>query len=121
MSYGTWLAASAQSAVGIASVHFEVSGGSVSDLVVSSSADTDWGWIGAWDSTDVSNGVYTVQSVATDQDGVSTTSAGLVSPLSTSRCTPGPGAGEWKHAEWVRRSLGALAGGTSDVTGVSSS
>ena len=77
VSSGTWLAASAQSPVGIASVHFEVSGGSVSDLVVSSSADTDWGWIGAWDSTDVSNGVYTVQSVAIDEDGVSTTSQGV--------------------------------------------
>ena len=77
VSGGTWLDASAQSPVGIASVHFEVSGGSVSDLVVASGVKTVWGWIGGWDATDVPNGTYTVQSVATDTQGHSSTSAGI--------------------------------------------
>ena len=119
VSSGTWLAASAQSPVGIASVHFEVSGGSVSDLVVSSSADTDWGWIGAWDSTDVSNGVYTVQSVAIDEDGVSTTSQGVSVtvdnlPLHTQVLVPSNGATQKGSAA----TLDASAGGTRDVTEV---
>ena len=77
VSGGTWLDASAQSPVGIASVHFEVSGGLVSDLVVASGVKTVWGWIGGWDATDVPNGTYTVQSVATDTQGHSSTSAGI--------------------------------------------
>ena len=91
----------------------------MSDLVVSSSADTDWGWIGAWDSTDVSNGVYTVQSVATDEDGVSTTSAGVSVtvdnlPLHTQVLVPSNGATQKGSAA----TLDASAGGTRDVTEV---
>ena len=119
VSSGTWLAASAQSPVGIASVHFEVSGGSVSDLVVSSSTDTEWGWLGGWDSTDVSNGVYILQSVATDDDGISTTSAGVRVtvdnlPLHTQVLVP-PSGGTLSGSTAI---LDASAGGTSDVTGV---
>jgi alpha-tubulin suppressor-like RCC1 family protein len=119
VSSGTWLAAYAHSAVGIASVHFEVSGGSVSDLVVSSSADTDWGWLGAWDCTDVSNGVYTVQSVATDENGISTTSPGVSVtvdnlPLHTQVLVPSNGA----TLKGSTATLDASASGTKDITGV---
>ena len=48
---------------------YEVSGGSVNNQVVSSSTDTTVGRLGAWDTTDVPNGTYTVQSVATDNLG----------------------------------------------------
>jgi hypothetical protein len=65
----TWLDAGASSPVGLASVTFEVSGGSISDKVVSSSVATLYGYIGAWDTTDVPNGTYTLYSVATDADG----------------------------------------------------
>jgi hypothetical protein len=65
----TWLDAGASSPVGLASVNFEVSGGSISDKVVSSSVATLYGYIGAWDTTDVPNGTYTLYSVATDADG----------------------------------------------------
>jgi Bacterial Ig domain/Bacterial Ig-like domain (group 3) len=74
---GTWLDAGASNSAGIASVTYEVSGGpnSISDKVVSSSSPTLYGYIGKWDSTDVPNGTYTLQSVATDAAGWSTISA----------------------------------------------
>ena len=81
-----WLGASAQSAVGVKSVSFEVSGGAVSDLAVSSSGNSEWGWIGAWDTTDVANGTYTLQSVATHLPVRS--APGSRSPSTTCRCTP---------------------------------
>jgi hypothetical protein len=71
----TWLDAGAQSPVGLASVTFEVSGGSISDQVISGSIPTAYGYIGAWNSTSMPNGTYTIQSVATDTLGQSTTSA----------------------------------------------
>ena len=74
---GTWVGAVAQSPIELLSVRFEVSGGSVSDLAVATATDTDRGWIGAWDTTDVANGTYTLESVATDTDGTSVASAGV--------------------------------------------
>ena len=83
--------------VGIASVRYEVSGGSVNNQVVSSSTDTTVGWLGAWDTTDVANGTYTVQSVAADTLGQSTTSAPTTvtvanQPLATAVLVPSNGA-----------------------------
>jgi hypothetical protein len=77
ISGDTWLDASASNSAGNASVTYEVSGGpaSVSDKVVSSSSPTLYGYIGKWDSTDVPNGTYTLDSVATDAAGWSTVSA----------------------------------------------
>ncbi len=94
---GTWLDAAASSRVGIASVSYEVSGGSISDQVISSGYPTLYGYIGGWDATDVPNGTYTLQSVATDVDGVSTTSAPITvtvnnPPPSTTVLIPSNGA-----------------------------
>jgi hypothetical protein len=96
---GTYLNAFASSPVGIASVHFEVSGdeGLVSHKVVSSALPTPFGWFGAWDATDVPNGRYTLQSVATDPSGKSTTSTGIAvtvdnDRLRTTVCLPSNGA-----------------------------
>ena len=69
VSSNIWLDATAYSLAGIASVSFEVSGGSITDQVVSSSVSWEYGWLGAWDTTDVPNGTYMLQSVATDNDG----------------------------------------------------
>jgi len=115
----TWLDAVAQSPVGVASVRFEVSGGLVSDLMVDGSTDTEWGWIGAWDTTDVPNGTYTLQSVATDNDGTSTTSAGVTvtvdNPgLHTQVLVPVSGA----SLTGPSAVLDASAAGTADITGV---
>jgi hypothetical protein len=77
ISGGTWLDASASNSAGVASVTYQVSGGpnSIDAKVVSASSPTLYGYIGKWDSTDVPNGTYTLQSVATDAAGWSTISA----------------------------------------------
>ena len=72
---GTWLDAGESSPVGVASVAYELNGGPTSNTVISKSSPTPYGWIGGWDSTSVPNGTYTLQSVATDVDGISSTSA----------------------------------------------
>ena len=47
---------------GIASLKFEVSGGSLSDQVIASGTGTLWGWLGSWNTTTVANGAYSIQS-----------------------------------------------------------
>ncbi len=116
---GVWLAAAAQSPIGVTSVRFEVSGASVSDLSVGTGADTEWGWIGAWDTTDVPNGTYTLQSVVVDKDGNSVTSAGVMVTvdnlaLHTQVLVPSSGA----TLSGSSAVLDASAAGTADVTGV---
>jgi hypothetical protein len=116
---GTWLDAFAQSPIGIASVKFEVSGGSVSDQVISAGYGTEFGYIGGWDSSDVPNGVYTLQSVATDTDGNSATSPGITvtvdnPALNTEVLVPSAGA----TLSGSAAVLDAAAAGTSPITGV---
>ena len=67
------LDASASSPEGMSTVKFEVSGGSLSDQVVATASPTIYGWIGSWNTTAVPNGLYTLQSVATDDDGAAVT------------------------------------------------
>ena len=125
VSGSTWLDAGASSPVGIASVTFEVSGGSISDKVVSPSGATLYGYIGAWDTTDVPNGTYNLQSVATDTLGQSSTSAPIAvtvnnPPPTTSVLIPSPGATQSGTAALVDASASAkvssvsfeLSGGT---------
>jgi hypothetical protein len=75
VSGGTWLDAAASSPVGIASVSFEVSGNGLTNQVVGTGTPTLYGYLTKWNTTSVPNGTYTLQSVATDVDGVSTTGA----------------------------------------------
>jgi uncharacterized protein YjbI with pentapeptide repeats len=82
----TWLDAAASSPAGIASVSFEVSGNNISDQVVGSGTPTFYGYIGGWNATTFTNGTYTIQSVATDVDGVSNTSA----PITVTVDIPSP-------------------------------
>ncbi len=65
----------ATSSPGVASVEYELSGGTYNDAVISGSTLTYYGWIGSWNTTTVPNWTYTIQSVGTYADGVSGTSA----------------------------------------------
>jgi uncharacterized protein YjbI with pentapeptide repeats len=71
------LDASGSSAVGIASVTFEVSGNGLSDQVVATGTPTYYGYLAQWNTTAVPNGTYDLQSVATDTVAETTTSASV--------------------------------------------
>lgn len=113
-----WVDASAQSRAGVATVHFEVSGGSISDKTVATTTPTIYGWLGGWDTTDVANGNYTLQSVVTDDAGKSATSPRVSVtvdnlPLHTQVLVPTAGATVGGNVV-----LDASAQGTAPVTGV---
>jgi len=92
----TWLDASATSQNGFASVQFEISGGSVSDQVIGSATGTLIGYLWDFNTTQFANGTYTLQSVATDEHGLSTTSAPVTvtieNPPTTRVLVPSTGA-----------------------------
>jgi Pentapeptide repeats (8 copies)/Bacterial Ig domain len=93
----TWLDAGASSPVGIASVSFEITGPAASNTVIAKATATPYGWLANWSSMIIANGTYTLQSVATDVDGTSSTSAPITItvdiPLSsTSVVIPSTGA-----------------------------
>jgi hypothetical protein len=115
----SWLDASASGPAGIASVAFEVSGNGVNDLVVGSGVGTLYGYLGGWDTTDVANGTYSLQSVATDKLGQSTTSAPITvnvdnPPLNTEVLVPQSDA----TLSGQRAVLDASASGPNHITGV---
>lgn len=78
VSSGVWLDAGASSPIGVTSVRFEVSGGSIVDQTVGMGAPTIDGWIGGMDSTLVPNGTYVLQAVATDAAGTQAVSTGVL-------------------------------------------
>jgi hypothetical protein len=71
----TWLDAVASSQNGIASVQFEISGGSMNHKVIGTGVATLYGYLFDYNTSALPNGTYTIQSVATDNNGFSTTSA----------------------------------------------
>jgi hypothetical protein len=94
----TCLGAAASSPVGVASVTFELNGPATSNTVIAHATLTAYGWLASWNSaTSVPNGTFTLQSVATDVDETSSTSAPITitvdNPLaSTSVIAPSTGA-----------------------------
>jgi uncharacterized protein YjbI with pentapeptide repeats len=69
------LDASASSAVGIASVTYEVNGNGLTNQVVATGTPTRYGYLAQWNTTAVHNGTYNLVSVATDTVAEATTSA----------------------------------------------
>jgi uncharacterized protein YjbI with pentapeptide repeats len=97
ISGSAWLDASASSPVGVASVSFEVTGPGAGNTVIATGTPTLYGWLAGWNTTNTYNGTYTLQSVATDANGTSSTSAPITitvnNPLaSTSVIIPSTGA-----------------------------
>ena len=92
----TWLDAGASSQNAIASVQFEISGGSISDKVIGTGVPTLYGYLLYFNTSSVPNGSYSIQSVATDEQGLSATSASVAvtisNPPSTNVLLPSNGA-----------------------------
>jgi hypothetical protein len=81
---------------GVTQVQYEITGGTLTDLVIATATPTIYGWLAKWNTTTVANGTYTLQSVATS-NGVSATSAPVSitvnnPPPSTSVIIPASGA-----------------------------
>ena len=79
------LDAAASSAVGITSVSYNLTGGTLSNQHIAWGTPTLYGYLAQWDTTSVPNGTYTLQTVATDVDGASTTSAPITITVSNPR------------------------------------
>ena len=62
---------------GVTKVQYELSGGSLPVMVIATATPTIYGWLAAWNSTNVQNGTYTLQSIATYPGGVSGASPGV--------------------------------------------
>lgn len=69
------LDASASDVVAVAKVTFVLTGGRLEQSVVGTAVPTILGYLDTFDTTSVANGVYTLQSVAYDNQGLSTISA----------------------------------------------
>ena len=63
-------------------MQYEVSGGSLSNVVIATATPTIFGWLASWNTTTVPNGPYTLQSVASYAGGVSGTSAPIMISVS---------------------------------------
>ena len=78
-------------------VVFVVSGGTLSNHVVATATPTIYGWLAQWNTTTVPNGIYTLDSVATDADNNTDTSTPITvtvnnPPPTTSVGVPSNGA-----------------------------
>jgi hypothetical protein len=73
-----YLVARASDVLGVASVKFEISGGTPQHELVIKAATFPYGWLGGWDTKGLPNGVYTIHSVAENFEGQSTRSAPVV-------------------------------------------
>ncbi len=73
---------------GATKVTFELSGGpsDLSDVQIATGTPTIYGWLAAWNSTTVSNGSYTLNSIAAYSGGVSATSTSV--PLTVNNPPP---------------------------------
>ena len=97
LSGNTYLDASASDIVAVAKVQFVLTGGSLDQTVVGTAVPTFYGYLDGFNTTNVANGVYTLQSVAYDAAGNTGYSPGIAvtvdnPPPSTSVLIPSNGA-----------------------------
>jgi Bacterial Ig domain/PQQ-like domain len=71
------LDATATSTVGVVKVEFRLTGGSLANTLIGTATPTIDGWLCAWNTTSVTDGTYTLRSVAFDASGSSGSSAGI--------------------------------------------
>ena len=62
---------------GVTQVQYEITGGTLTDSVIATGTPTIYGWLAKWNTTNVANGTYTLQSVAVYSGGVAGTSSGV--------------------------------------------
>jgi hypothetical protein len=62
---------------GINGLQFEITGGNLSNPVIVTASPYLFGWIAMWNTTTVPDGSYTLQSLATDTNGVTGASPGI--------------------------------------------
>ena len=74
---GTSQVLDATASAGVIQVQYEITGGTLSDSVVASGTATIYGWLAQWNTTNVANGVYSLQSVATDASDNTDTSTSV--------------------------------------------
>jgi alpha-tubulin suppressor-like RCC1 family protein len=72
----------ASASSGVTQVQYEISGGGLTNKVIASGTPTLYGWLAAWNTTGITNGTYTLQSVASYGGGVSGTSAPITITVS---------------------------------------
>ena len=60
---GTQVVLDATASAGVTNVQFELTGGALSDSVIATATPTSYGWIALWNSTTVTDGTYTLQSI----------------------------------------------------------
>jgi hypothetical protein len=103
------------SASPISEVQYVLTGGSLNDAVIATATPTNYGWLARWQSGNVANGTYTLQSVVTDAAGNVAYSPGVTinvdNSVTTNVLLPSSGS-------WVSGSQVALEAGASDVVGV---
>ena len=103
------------SASAIRQVQYVLTGGSLNDAVIATATDSYYGWYASWQSGNVANGTYTLQSVVTDAAGNVAYSPGVTinvdNSVTTNVLLPSSGS-------WVSGSQVALEAGASDAIGV---
>lgn len=62
---------------GVTEVLYEITGGTFNDQVIATASPTVYGWLASWRTTTVPNGIYTLQSVATNDVGSTATSSAI--------------------------------------------
>jgi Bacterial Ig domain len=72
---GTSQVLDATASSGVTQVQYEITGGTLSDSMIATGTLTIYGWLAQWNTTSVANGSYTLQSVASHADGLSTSSS----------------------------------------------